>query len=157
MQQGRTKDARNMAKEIVRIRKCKEQMLKTKTVLGTVQSKTETAKSSMAMTKALSGATRAMTAANSVNSPEKIQKTMNEYERQQQLMELQEEMLDELLEDPSDEEEAEEVIDEVFDAIGIELNSKLVNAPKTQVGEKQQAGKVKSDEDAELTALLNSL
>jgi len=80
---------------------------------------------------------------------------MNEYERQQQLMELQEEMLDELLDDPSDEEEAEEVIDEVFDAIGIELNSKLVSAPKTKMGEKQTA--VKSDEDAELTALLHSL
>jgi len=66
-------------------------------------------------------------------------------------------MLDELLDDPSDEEEAEEVIDEVFDAIGIELNSKLESAPKTQLGEKQTAGKAKSDEDAELTALLNSL
>jgi len=108
------------------------------------------------MTKALSGATRAMTTVNSVNSPEKIQKTMNEYERQQQLMELQEEMLDELLDDDaSDEEEAEEVIDEVFDAIGIELNSKLVSTPKTHVGEKQTA--VKSDDDAELTALLHSL
>jgi len=72
-------------------------------------------------------------------------------------MELQEEMLDELLDDDaSDEEEAEEVIDEVFDAIGIELNSKLVSTPKTQVGEKQTSA-VKSDEDAELTALLHSL
>jgi len=100
-----------------------------------------------------------MTTANAVNSPEKIQKTMNEFERQQQLMELQEEMLDELLEDDSDEEEAEEVIDKVFDAIGIELNSKLVSAPKTQLVKEKSEVKAKGNkqEDAELTALLNSL
>jgi len=134
-------------------------MLKTKTVLSSVQAKTDTAKSSMAMTKALSGATRAMTTANAVNSPEKIQKTMNEFERQQQLMELQEEMLDELLEDDSDEEEAEEVIEEVFDAIGIELNSKMVSAPKTQISKEKSELKTpnKQDDEAELTALLNSL
>jgi len=160
MQQGRASDARKMAQEIVRIRKSKEHMLKTKTVLGTVQNKTETAKSNMAMTTALSRATRAMATANSVNGPEKIQKTMNEFEKQQQLMELQEEMLDELLEDNSDEEEVDEVIDEVFDAIGIELNAKMVSAPKTMANGSKNKNQEKADDDkdvAELKALLQSL
>jgi len=91
-----------------------------------------------------------------MNSPEKIQKTMSEFERQQQLMELQEEMLDELLEDESEEEEAEEVVEQIFEAIGIELNSKMVSAPKTQLA-KPQKQKQSTEDDAGITALLNSL
>jgi len=101
-------------------------------------------------------ARKAMTTANSVNSPEKIQRTMNEFERQQQLMQLQEDMLDELLEGSDDEEEAEEVIDAVFDEIGIELNSKLADAPRARVAVNTVPPSATKD-DAELEALLKSL
>jgi len=151
-----------MAKEIVRIRKQKEQLLKTKVTLGTVSSRTETAKATMAVQSAFAGATKAMATANAINSPDKIQQSMLNFQKQTQMMELQEEMLDELLEDSEEEEAAKELADAVFEEIGIELNSQMVSAPRHKVTTGPEkvsttAKKTSQTEDAELEALLKSL
>eukprot|EP01125_Pyxidicula_operculata_P022213 TRINITY_DN8963_c0_g1_i1.p1 TRINITY_DN8963_c0_g1~~TRINITY_DN8963_c0_g1_i1.p1 ORF type:complete len:225 (+),score=61.58 TRINITY_DN8963_c0_g1_i1:46-720(+) len=166
--QGQTKSARIMAKEIVRIRKQKEQLLKTKVTLGAVQTKSETARANLAMQKAFSSATKTMATVNAMNSPEKLHQTMMNYEKQSQMMDMNEEMLDELLDDSEEEEEAEQLVDAVFEEIGIELNSQLVDAPKTKLaatGGKTAAPASKSKpkmvpeggDDADLEALLKSL
>uniref|UniRef100_A0A6B2LI75 Uncharacterized protein n=1 Tax=Arcella intermedia TaxID=1963864 RepID=A0A6B2LI75_9EUKA len=154
---GQTSAVRIMAKEIVSIRKQKEHLLKTKVTLGAVASKTTTARATMAVQTAFAGATKAMATANAINSPEKIQQTMLNFEKQNQMMQLQEEMLDELLEDSEEEEEAQELVDTVLEDIGIELNRQMVPAPKNKLSNPTIKAKTPQNEDAELEALLKSL
>eukprot|EP01127_Copromyxa_protea_P003073 TRINITY_DN12944_c0_g1_i1.p1 TRINITY_DN12944_c0_g1~~TRINITY_DN12944_c0_g1_i1.p1 ORF type:complete len:225 (-),score=65.86 TRINITY_DN12944_c0_g1_i1:66-740(-) len=154
---GQNSSAKLMAKELVRIRKQKEALMKTKVTLGTVASRTETASANMAVQRAMSGATRAMKTANQINSPEKFQATMQEFERQSTIMDLQEELLDELLEDSSEASEVEELVGAVFDEIGLELNSMMVSTPKNRV-QAQPAKKQREEvDDTELETLLGAL
>lgn len=45
----------------------------------------------MAVQKAMTGATRAMKTANQINSPERLQATMQEFEKQSMMMDMHEE------------------------------------------------------------------
>jgi len=127
---GQMNAAKLMAKELVRVRKQREQLMATKVKLGQVSARTEAVGATMAVQNAMTGATKAIKTANQITSPTKLQNTMAEYEKQSQIMALQDEMLDEVLDDPSQESEAEELVNKVYDEIGLELNSKLVNTPQ---------------------------
>jgi len=143
--EGQTNSAKIMAKELIRVRQQRENLLKTKLTLAQVKSKTETASANLAVTNAMSGATKAMKTMNSINSAEKMNSTFSEFEKQKMIMDMQEDLLDELLEDSSVSEEVDEVIDEVLDDINLELNSQLA---KTTLVEKQKVGESNATSDA---------
>lgn len=153
-QKGQVNSAKMMAKELVRVRKQREQLLATKLRVGQVAARTESAAATLAVQNAMSGATRAMKTANSITSPMKMQATMAEYEKQSQIMQLQDDMLDELLDDPSEESEVEELVNAVYDEIGLELNSNLVSTPQVKVKPTPVAPQKAKAQDADLDALL---
>jgi hypothetical protein len=81
-----------------------------------------------------------MKTANQLNSPQKMQATMAEYEKQNQLMQMHDEykidfslfffskiprMLDELFDESSQESEVEDLVNAVYDEIGLELNTNV--------------------------------
>jgi division protein CdvB (Snf7/Vps24/ESCRT-III family) len=123
--EGQINSAKIMAKELIRVRQQREQLLKTKLTISQVKAKTESASANLAVTSAMTGATRAMKTVNNINSMEKMSSTFREFEKQKMTMEMQDELLDDLLEDSSEMEEAEEVIGEVLDEINLELAKDL--------------------------------
>eukprot|EP01121_Diplochlamys_sp_Union-15-3_P008163 TRINITY_DN2148_c0_g2_i2.p1 TRINITY_DN2148_c0_g2~~TRINITY_DN2148_c0_g2_i2.p1 ORF type:complete len:212 (+),score=54.04 TRINITY_DN2148_c0_g2_i2:226-861(+) len=150
--------ARMLAKEIVRIRAQRDKLLQTKIKLNTINTKTTQMKANMTLQKSMAGATYAMQLANSKQDVQNIHNTMAEYQRQNEMIEMKEEMIDDLLEGDEDEEEANEIVDKVFDEIGLDIEEQLVSAPKTalrpKVGTKQTQ---RTAEDDEVDKLLEGL
>jgi charged multivesicular body protein 2A len=109
----------------------------------------------------MAGATRAMQAVNASPSMAHITQTLAEFDKQNQMMEMTDDLLDDLLDDSEGEEEADEIVDQVFEEIGLDLNEKLVAAPSTRVrGQQQQQREADAEEDAtdaEAEALLRQL
>ena len=62
-----------------------------------------------------------------------IQKTLREFERQNEKMDMTEEIMNDAMDDAFEEdgeaEETEELVQQVFDEIGINLNSQLASVP----------------------------
>jgi len=79
---------------------------------------------------------------------------MAEYEKQNQLMQMHDQMLDELLDDSSQESEVEDLVNAVYDEIGLELNKNLVNTPQTKIKAQPKATQKEKKEDPDLDALL---
>eukprot|EP01128_Nolandella_sp_AFSM9_P005507 TRINITY_DN265_c6_g1_i1.p1 TRINITY_DN265_c6_g1~~TRINITY_DN265_c6_g1_i1.p1 ORF type:complete len:214 (+),score=59.00 TRINITY_DN265_c6_g1_i1:45-686(+) len=152
---GQNASVKLMAKELVRLRGQKAQLVKAKTTVGVVQYKVQSAKASMSVQNSMRGAANAMATANAMNSPAQVQQTMMEFERQSMMMEATDEMLDELLEDSVEEEQADALVSAVFDEIGLDLEAQMLPAPRTKLPQKN----VKEHEEdlEELHAMLNAL
>ncbi len=81
------------------------------------------------MTTAMAGTTKVMKASNKAMNIDKIQNTMQEFEKQNMAMEMKEEMMndtiDGVMDEEEDEMEGEEIMNQVLEEIGIEINSKV--------------------------------
>merc|ERR1712018_651684 len=96
---------------------------------------------------------------NKIVDPQKVAKTMQEFEIANAKMEMTEETmneaLDDILADSDDEDEEQAVINQVLDEIGIEITSKVSNAPSAPKGTVKTTAT--SDEDKEIEAMLAQL
>ena len=117
---------------------------------------------------------------NKIVDPQKVAKTMHEFEMANAKMEMTEETmnevrlifpakscfreinhsnlfqaLDDILADSDDEDEEQAVINQVLDEIGIEITSKVSNAPSAPKGTVKTTAT--SDEDKEIEAMLAQL
>mmetsp|Transcript_7661 Transcript_7661/g.14229 ORF Transcript_7661/g.14229 Transcript_7661/m.14229 type:complete len:126 (+) Transcript_7661:546-923(+) len=95
------------------------------------------------MADAMKGVTKALTGMNGQMSLPEIQKTLREFERQNEKMDMTSEIMNDAMDDAFEEEgeneETEELVQQVFDEIGINLNSQLASVPATQVAQPAQA------------------
>ncbi|KAJ6993596.1 hypothetical protein NC653_016664 [Populus alba x Populus x berolinensis] len=95
---------------------------------------------------------------------------MQEFERQNEKIEMVTEVMgdaiDDALEGDEEEEETEELVNQVLDEIGIDVNQELVNAPSSAVAAPAAKGKVAQVEttgdedsgiDSDLQARLDNL
>merc|ERR1711902_225288 len=98
---------------------------------------------------------------NKIVDPQKVAKTMHEFEMANAKMEMTEETmndaLDDILADSGDEDEEQSVINQVLDEIGIEITSKVSNAPSAPKGTVKTTAPSMSDEDKEIEAMLAQL
>jgi len=86
------------------------------------------------MAEAMRGATRAMSAMNRGLNLPGIQRIMNEFEKENAMMDMKEEMMSEAVDDAMDpeedeEEEGDKILKEVLDEIGVDLSQQLMDAP----------------------------
>lgn len=98
-----------MAKDLVRTRRyCKKFMLM-KANIQAVSLKIQTLRSQNAMAQAMKGVTRAMQSMNRQLNMPQIQRILQEFEKQSEIMDMKEEMMndaiDDAMEDDADEEE----------------------------------------------------
>merc|ERR1712142_1426398 len=134
-----------MAKDLVRTRNtCKKFMLMRANIQG-VSLKISTIKSQHAMAEAMKGVTKAMTRMNKNMKLPQIQKIMQEFEKQSEMMNMKEELMndaiDDAMGDEDDEEESEAVVGKVLAELGLEnvgeLNSiPAVGAEEPGIGDK---------------------
>lgn len=122
-----------MAKDLVRTRSYITKFYTMRSQLQGVALKLETAKSTEAMTSAMSSTTKSMQSmAKSMNLP-KLNAMMMEFVKESEKMDMQQETIgdamDDVMEGDQDEEEEDKIVNQVLDEIGIDINGAIPEAP----------------------------
>ena len=121
---------KSLAKQLVQIRKQREKMISAKAHMGAVGMQATSMSAQVAMSGAMSNVTGAMKTANKATDAKEMQKVMNEFQRQNEMANMKEEMMDDALADAFDtdgvEEEADQITSQVLAELGVELDSKMV-------------------------------
>mmetsp|Transcript_14359 Transcript_14359/g.20571 ORF Transcript_14359/g.20571 Transcript_14359/m.20571 type:complete len:229 (-) Transcript_14359:160-846(-) len=156
------KALKTLAMQLVQTRQQKEKLLSTKCQLGAMSMKTTIMSTQIGAAAAMGSVTGAMSKMNTAVDVKDIQKIMNEFGRQTEMMNMKEELMDDVLSDAFDtegvEEEAEHVTNQVLAELGLELDSQMVglNAPKKTPARKEGQQQM-SEEDEALVDLLPDL
>ncbi|KAF9164002.1 ESCRT-III subunit protein did4 [Actinomortierella ambigua] len=163
---GQMNACKVMAKDLVRTRRYIQKFYAMKTQLQAVGLRIQGLRSNQQMAEAMRGATKAMGAMNrSMNLPQ-IQKIMMDFEKENEMMDMKEEMMsdtiDDAMEEEEDEEEEEAIVSQVLDEIGISLDMAMpgtgttiktpVSSGKERVAQAEGFG-----DDADLQARLDNL
>lgn len=150
---GQTGATKTLAKQLVRTR---EAMGRMGAMKGQVQSAANQMKLNQTqanVVQSLAGASKAMAKQNETIDPAQLAKIMNEFQRENEKIQVKEEMMDEALDDLfSDdvlEEEADAVTQQVLDEIGVEVAGKMEAARPSRGGMQKQAAKAEEEEDFE--------
>lgn len=157
-----------MAKDLVRTRRYVKKFILMKANIQAISLKVQTLKSQNAMAMAMKGVTRALQSMNRQMNLPQIQRIMQEFEKQSDMMDMKEDMMNEVIDDAmgdeEDEEETDAVVKQVLDELGVQLNQQLSDLPSasdalnTASGTKVPAAATAlSDADADLQARLDNL
>merc|ERR1719420_693904 len=156
-----------MAKDLVRTRKYVKKFMLMRANIQAVSLKIQTLKSQNSMAQAMKGVTKAMMSMNKQMKLPEIQKIMQEFEKQSEIMDMKEEMMsdviDDALGDEDDEEESDAIVTQVLDELGLQLSDQLTGLPVagSTIGTTAKGGKVpvaaEADADADLAARLENL
>jgi len=132
---GQMNACKVMAKDLVRTRRYVQKFYQMRTQLQAVGLRIQTLRSNQQMADAMKGATRAMASMNrGLNLPQ-IQKIMQDFEKENSMMDMKEEMMSDAVDDVMDdeaeeeEEEGDKILKEVLDEIGVGLLQQLTDAP----------------------------
>lgn len=122
-----------MAKDLVRTRRYIKKFMVMKANIQAVSLKIQTLKSQNTMAQAMKGVTKAMQNMNRQLNMPQIQKILQEFEKQSEIMDMKEEMIndviDDAMEDEADEEETDAVVSQVLDELGLQLGDQLNDLP----------------------------
>lgn len=165
---GQMDSVKIMAKDLVRTRRYIKKFMVMKANIQAISLKVQTLKSQNAMAQAMRGVTRAMQNMNRQLNLPQIQKIMQDFEKQSEIMEMKEEIIndtmDDAMEGDDDEEETDAVVSQVLDELGLQMNDQLSGLPQasgslvTTAGAKTPvAAGALSDADADLQARLDNL
>lgn len=156
-----------MARDLVRTRRQVKKFILMRANIQAVSLKIQTLRSQNAMAQAMKGVTRAMQNMNRQLNLPQIQKIMQEFEKQSEIMDMKEEMMNDAIDDAmgedEDEEESDAIVNEVLDELGLQLSEKLTDLPEAggTLSAGPQKGKAAaaavSDADADLQARLENL
>ncbi|KAJ1501348.1 hypothetical protein HMI54_010053 [Coelomomyces lativittatus] len=134
---GQMNACKVMAKDLVRTRQYIQKFYQMRTQLQAVGLRMQTMQSNQTMTEAMKGVTKALRSMNKgVNLPQ-ITKIMMDFEKENELMDMKEELMndavDDVMGDVDDEQEEDEIIMKVLDEIGIQLDQQLVDTPSSNL------------------------
>uniref|UniRef100_A0A8C7KCW7 Charged multivesicular body protein 2Bb n=2 Tax=Oncorhynchus kisutch TaxID=8019 RepID=A0A8C7KCW7_ONCKI len=122
-----------LAKQLVQLRRQKNRSYAVGSKVTSMSSQTKLMNSQMKMAGAMATTTKTMQAVNKKMDPQKMQQTMQNFQKENMKMEMSEELindtLDEIFDASGDEEESDSIVNQVLDEIGIEISGKMVNAP----------------------------
>eukprot|EP00040_Diaphanoeca_grandis_P002577 m.22165 g.22165 ORF g.22165 m.22165 type:complete len:209 (-) comp13707_c0_seq1:206-832(-) len=139
--EGQMESVKIMAKDIVRTRKNKQKMMMMKCQIQAVSLKIQTLKSVDTMANAMKGVTRAMGRMNKTMNIPALQKMMMEFEKQNDIMDMKQEVMDDAIDDvmgDADEDADTELeVSKVMDELGLSVSSELVDAHDSNLAEKE--------------------
>lgn len=131
--EGQMDAVKIMAKDLVRTRRYIKKFMLMKANIQAVSLKIQTLKSQNTMAQAMKGVTKAMQNMNRQLNMPQIQKILQEFEKQSEIMDMKEEMIndviDDAMEDEGDEEETDAVVSQVLDELGLQLGDQLNDLP----------------------------
>merc|ERR1711993_54277 len=157
--QGNKQVATVLAKQLIQMRKQKTRTYVVQSQIRGANSQSKVMGANVKLAESMGQTTKVMGQMNKMVDPQKMAKTMMEFERENAKMEMTEETmndaLDDILTESGDEDEEQSVINQVLDEIGIEIAAKVSDAPSAP------KNKVKtnatSEEDKEIEAMLEKL
>merc|ERR1719482_2067812 len=126
--EGRVDSAKIMAKDLVRTRAYIKKMYKMKSHMEAVSLRLQTMQSSAQMAQSMKGVVKVMGTMNKKMNLPQIQQIMMEFEKQNEVMGMKDEMMqdamDDAFADDEDEDEEEAVLGSIFAELGVDvLNS----------------------------------
>lgn len=118
------------ARDLVRSRKYQTKFYKMRAEMQAVSLRLQTLQATATMTEAMRGVTRAMVQMNRQMNLPAMQRIMQEFEKQSEIMGMKEEIMSETIDDAMDEEgdedtQAEELVGQVLDELGIKLSEQV--------------------------------
>jgi charged multivesicular body protein 2A len=147
-----------MAKDLVRTRRYQTKFINMKAQLQAVGLRLQTLQSTQAMTDAMRGITRVMKVMNNQMKLPQMQKIMQEFAKQNDTMDMKEEMMSDMIDDAmageDDETEEEGLVNQVLDEIGLNMGDKIGATPNSSFD--VQANKQEDDLQARLENLRNN-
>lgn len=152
---------KTLAKQLVQIRQQKTKMIDARAHLGAVGMHAANMTTQVAAASAIGNVTSAMASANNAVDTKEMAKVMAQFQRENEIMNVREEMMDDALADAFDsegiDEEADEITAQVLAELGLEMDQQMagLNAP---AGVRPQGNKVQGDkEDDDLLDALPDL
>ncbi|XP_073994507.1 vacuolar protein sorting 2 [Rhodnius prolixus] len=172
--EGQMEAVKIMAKDLVRTRRYENKFMLMKANIQAVSLKIQTLRSQNAMAQAMKGVSRAMQSMNKQLNLPQIQKILQEFEKQSEIMDMKEEIMndaiDDAIEDEGDEEESDAVVSQILDELGLQLTDQLSGLPQAtaslsasgskvplKAGDGMDHGSSANDTDADLQARLDNL
>ncbi|XP_025416837.1 charged multivesicular body protein 2a [Sipha flava] len=130
---GQMESVKIMARDLVRTRRYQKKFMVMKANIQAVSLKIQTLKSQNAMGQAMRGVTKAMQNMNRQLNLPQIQRILQEFEKQSEVMDMKEEVMndamDDAMEDEGDEEETDQIVTQVLDELGLQLTDQLSGLP----------------------------
>jgi division protein CdvB (Snf7/Vps24/ESCRT-III family) len=153
---------KSMAKNLVQVRNQRDKLYGTKAHLGAVGMQASAMASQVAASSAVGSVSGAMKTANDAVNAKEMSKIMAEFTRQNEVMEVRQEMMDDALTDVFDadgvEDEADEVTGQVLAELGIEMDKQFVGlATPSALPAGQQQVAEEEDDLPDLKARLDAL
>lgn len=147
-----------MAKDMVRTKSQIKKFNIMKANLQAISLKTATLKSQNSMASAMKGVTQGLIRMNRQMNLPQIQRIIQEFQKQTDMVDMKEEMIndvmDDVFEEDTDEQESDQVVNKVLDELGIEMNQTLATLPasggKTAVADKSSAAADKQPTGAQM-------
>ncbi|KAK9731477.1 Snf7 [Popillia japonica] len=143
--EGQMDAVKIMAKDLVRTRRYVKKFMVMKANIQAVSLKIQTLRSQNAMAQAMKGVTKAMQSMNRQLNLPQIQRILQEFEKQSEIMDMKEEVMndaiDDAMADDADEEESDAVVNQVLDELGLQLGDQLSGLPSTAVSMPGQSTK----------------
>ncbi|GAV04008.1 hypothetical protein RvY_14356 [Ramazzottius varieornatus] len=158
-----------LAKDLVRTRRYIKKFMMMRANIQAVSLKITGLKSTNAMAQAMKGVAKAMGQMNKQMNLPQIQKIMQEFEKQSEIMDMKEEMMNDVMDDAmgddNDEEETDLIVSKVLDELGLQIADQVgalpigqgTVAPAGAAVKKPAAAVGGSDLDADLEARLENL
>lgn len=158
-----------LAKQLVQVRKQREKLVAAKAHIGAVGMHATSMASQVAAASAIGSVTSAMAVANSAMDVKETTRIMQEFTRENERLQVKQELMDEALIDAFDndevEEEAEQLTNQVLAELGVEMDSRLVGLDAPMVKPVAEEPNALSQEEADalesvlpdLNARLNAL
>jgi len=141
---GQIDSCKIYAKDLVRTRAYIKKMHKMKSHMEAVSLRLQTMQSSAQMAQCMKGVTKVMGTMNKKMNLPQITKIMMEFEKQNEMMGMKEEMMsdavDDAFADDEDEDEEENILGSVLAELGVEVGNKLSETPSAQVAAGSSAG-----------------
>ena len=115
----------------------------------------------MNLLQAMKGVTKAMMNMNKQMKLPEIQKIMQEFEKQSEIMDMKEEMMsdviDDALGDEDDEEESDAIVTQVLDELGLQMTDQITGLPEAGGSVDVSKDKPKAPGEDDLEERLNNL
>nr|XP_018906366.1 PREDICTED: charged multivesicular body protein 2a-like [Bemisia tabaci] len=164
--EGQMESVKIMAKDLVRTRRYAKKFMLMKANIQAVSLKVQTLRSQNAMADAMRGVTKAMQSMNRQMNLPQIQRILQEFEKQSEIMDMKEEVMndamDDAMGDEDDEEETDTIVSQVLDELGLQLTDTLSGLPQASGSiaagaQTPVAAPAGNDADADLQARLDNL
>lgn len=159
--EGQTATAKTLAKQLVRTRGALERMGAMKGQVQSAAVQMKLSNTQQNMVESLADASKAMGNMNATMDPAKMAKTMNEFQIQNEKMDLKQEMMDDALDNLFDDDdiegEADAVTQQVLDEIGVEVSSQMGAASSGVLKQKKVAQEETEEVEDDLSARLAAL